>query len=84
MTWSARSVGWDRGTIGRRTGTSVAARPLASALTNASSDPATTFASASPQSQVTMGTAPVAATVSSPATSTGWAQSWNVDKIAGE
>ena len=82
---AAGRPGWlGSGNQRRRTGTSVAARPFASALTIVSSNPATTFASVSPQSQVTMGMAPVAATLSRPATSTGWAQSWKVDRIAGD
>ena len=49
----------------------------------ASSDPAATLTSVSPQFHVTIGMAPVAATLSSPATSTGSAQFWNVDRMAG-
>ena len=67
----------------KSTGTSVAARLRASALTTASSDPAATLASESPQFHVTIGIAPVAATVSSRPTSTGSVQFWNVDRIDG-
>ena len=83
MSLADPAVRFGSGNHRRRTGTSVAARPRASALTIASSLPAATLASVSPQFHVTIGMAPVAATLSSPATSTGSVQFWNVDKMDG-